>query len=241
MQTSECLNPACEDFGAGIADPDRIVVSYAGQNSGCACTGRSPSPPGPRPLAGPGGVIGTRPAGDAELCPRDPLPADVPPRAGYAYTLSIHTVDPMPFDEDSSLRVVLRLFSDVQLVVYVVIAVMLSLVAFVSLYDAGRLIVALLATPDTPVGIIRVLEAVLLSITVTTLLTTVTVFFRTRRFEARPLLIAGLTSVIRHVIISNIVFTDLVQVFGTVAILAVLVAGIVLTGHEEKPDPSVGP
>jgi len=169
------------------------------------------------------------------------MPADVTPGAGYAYPSSIHTIDSMPFDEDSSLRVVLRLFSDVQLVVYVVIAVMLSLVAFVSLYDAGRLIVALLATPDTPVGIIRVLEAVLLSITVTTLLTTVTVFFRTRRFEARPLLIAGLTSVIRHVIISNIVFTDLVQVFGTVAILAVLVAGIVLTGHEEKPDPSVGP
>jgi len=141
----------------------------------------------------------------------------------------------MSLDEESSLRFVLRLFSDVQLAVYVVIAVMLSLVAFVSLYDAGRLILALVAAPDTPAGIIKVLEAVLLSIPVMTLLTTVTVFFRTRQFEARPLLIAGLTSVIRHVIVSNIAVTDPIQIFGTVAVLAVLVAGIVLTGHEERP------
>jgi len=138
-------------------------------------------------------------------------------------------------DEDSSLRFVLRLFSDVQLVVYVVIAALLSVVAFVSLYDAVRLILTLLAAPDTPSGIINVLNALLLSITVMTLLTTVTVFFRTLQFEARPLLIAGLTSVIRHVIVSNIAVTDPIQIAGTVAVLAVLVAGIVLTGHEEHP------
>lgn len=138
-------------------------------------------------------------------------------------------------DEDSALRFVLRLFSDVQLVVYVVIAALLSVVAFVSLYDSIRLIIALLGAPDTPSGIINVLNALLLSITVMTLLTTVTVFFRTRQFEARPLLIAGLTSVIRHVIVSSVAITDPIQIAGTVAVLAVLVAGIVLTGHEEHP------
>jgi uncharacterized membrane protein (DUF373 family) len=126
--------------------------------------------------------------------------------------------------------------SDIQLAVYVVIAALFSIVAIVSLFDAIKEILALPSSTDLQIGIVGVLEALLLSITVLTLLTTVTVYFQTRHFEPRPLLIAGLTSMIRHVIVSNVAFTEPMQILGTVAVLAVLIAGIVLTRPEDATD-----
>lgn len=139
-------------------------------------------------------------------------------------------------DEASSVRFVVRVITDIQLAVYVVIAALFSIVALFSLYDAIKKILELSSSLDLQVGIVKVLEALLLSITVLTLLTTVTVYFQTRHFEPRPLLIAGLTSMIRHVIVSNVAVTDPFQLLGTVAVLAVLIAGIVLTRPEDATD-----
>ncbi|WP_440950901.1 phosphate-starvation-inducible PsiE family protein [Methanosphaerula subterraneus] len=138
--------------------------------------------------------------------------------------------------EAASVRFVVHVISDIQLAVYVVIAALFSIVAIVSLFDAIKEILALPSSTDLQVGIVGVLEALLLSITVLTLLTTVTVYFQTRHFEPRPLLIAGLTSMIRHVIVSNVAFTEPMQILGTVAVLAVLIAGIVLTRPEDATD-----
>lgn len=139
-------------------------------------------------------------------------------------------------DEAESIRFVVHVISDIQLAVYVVIAALFSIVAVVSLYDAVKEIIGLFSSTDLQVGIVGVLEALLLSITVLTLLTTVTVYFQTRHFEPRPLLIAGLTSMIRHVIVSNVAVSEPIQIFGTVAVLAVLIAGIVLTSQEGETD-----
>lgn len=139
-------------------------------------------------------------------------------------------------DEAESIRFVVHVISDIQLAVYVVIAALFSIVAVVSLYDAVKEIIGLFSSTDLQVGIVGVLEALLLSITVLTLLTTVTVYFQTRHFEPRPLLIAGLTSMIRHVIVSNVAVSEPIQIFGTVAVLAVLIAGIVLTRQEGETD-----
>lgn len=138
--------------------------------------------------------------------------------------------------EAASVRFVVHVISDIQLAVYVVIAALFSIVAIVSLFDAIKEILALPSSTDLQIGIVGVLEALLLSITVLTLLTTVTVYFQTRHFEPRPLLIAGLTSMIRHVIVSNVAFTEPMQILGTVAVLAVLIAGIVLTRPEDATD-----
>ena len=139
-------------------------------------------------------------------------------------------------NEAASVRFVVHVISDIQLAVYVVIAALFSIVAIVSLYDAIKNILILPSSTDLQVGIVGVLEALLLSITVLTLLTTVTVYFQTRHFEPRPLLIAGLTSMIRHVIVSNVAFAEPVQILGTVAVLAVLIAGIVLIHPEDTTD-----
>lgn len=139
-------------------------------------------------------------------------------------------------DETESIHFVIRVITDIQLTVYVVIAALFSIVAVVSLYDAVKEILDLYNSSDLQVGIVGVLEALLLSITVLTLLTTVTVYFQTRHFEPRPLLIAGLTSMIRHVIVSNVAGSEPMQIFGTVGVLAVLIAGIVLTSREGEKD-----
>ena len=139
-------------------------------------------------------------------------------------------------DEAESIRFVVHVISDIQLAVHVVIAALLSIVAVVSLYDAVKEIIGVFSSTDLQVGIVGVLEALLLSITVLTLLTTVTAYIQTRHFEPRPLLIAGLTSMIRHVIVSNVAVSEPIQIFGTVAVLAVLIAGIVLTSQEGETD-----
>ncbi|MGD0080954.1 MAG: phosphate-starvation-inducible PsiE family protein [Methanoregula sp.] len=48
-----------------------------------------------------------------------------------------------------------------------------------------------------------------------------------------PCLIAGLTGIVRHLLIYNVASVDPMVLFGTVALLAVLIAGIVLV----KPEP----
>lgn len=139
-------------------------------------------------------------------------------------------------DEATSIHFIVQVISDIQIMAYVVIAALFSIVAVFSLYDAVKEILGLFSSTDLQVGIVGVIEALLLSITVLTLLTTVTVYFQTRHFEPRPLLIAGLTSMIRHVIVSNVSGSDPLQLFGTVAVLAVLIAGIVLTRQEGETD-----
>jgi len=139
-------------------------------------------------------------------------------------------------DEATSIHFIVQVISDIQIMAYVVIAALFSIVAVFSLYDAVKEILGLFSSTDLQVWIVGVIEALLLSITVLTLLTTVTVYFQTRHFEPRPLLIAGLTSMIRHVIVSNVSGSDPLQLFGTVAVLAVLIAGIVLTRQEGETD-----
>jgi len=48
----------------------------------------------------------------------------------------------------------------------------------------------------------------------------------------RALLIAGLTGIVRHILVYNVSSADLSIILGTVAILAVLIAGIVLIKPE---------
>jgi uncharacterized membrane protein (DUF373 family) len=57
-------------------------------------------------------------------------------------------------------------------------------------------------------SLINVINALLLTITIIVLFETVTVYFRTKHVEVRALLIAGLTGMVRHVLIYNIATVD---------------------------------
>jgi phosphate starvation-inducible membrane PsiE len=62
---------------------------------------------------------------------------------------------------------------------------------------------------------------------------TVTVYFKTKHVEVRALLVAGLTGMIRHILVYNMEGIDPTMLLATVALLAVLIAGIVFV----KPEP----
>jgi uncharacterized membrane protein (DUF373 family) len=130
-------------------------------------------------------------------------------------------------------EVITNFFSLVPLVLYTIVAIMLTIIAVFSVYDAALLIYRLVVPVAVPVSIIDVINALLLTITIIVLFETVTVYFKTKHVEVRALLVAGFTGMVRHVLVTNMETIDPMTMFATVALLAVLIAGIVLV----KPEP----
>jgi hypothetical protein len=148
-------------------------------------------------------------------------------------------------------------FSIVPMVLYTIVAILLTIIAFFSVWDALQMIAQMIVSRDFANGLLNVIYALLLTITIIVLLETVTVYFKTKHVEVRSLLIAGLTGMVRHVLIYNVGTVSTVGtasgmsavtnvsavagvgavspelMYGTVALLAVLIAGIVLV----KPEP----
>jgi uncharacterized membrane protein (DUF373 family) len=133
---------------------------------------------------------------------------------------------------------VIRFFALVPMALYMIVAAMLTIIAVFSVYDAARLIVTMIVNHDLADGIVSVINALLLTITIIVLFETVTVYFRTKHVEVRALLIAGLTGMVRHILIFNVsTTTDALQMFAAVSLLAVLIAGIVLVKSEVSAPP----
>jgi uncharacterized membrane protein (DUF373 family) len=136
-------------------------------------------------------------------------------------------------EKPSVTELLTNFFSLVPLVLYTIVAIMLTVIAVFSLYDSAIVIYQLIVPPSVPVNLTSVINALLLTITIIVLFETVTVYFRTKHVEVRALLVAGLTGMVRHVLVYNMEGTDPVTMFATGALLAVLIAGIVLV----KPEP----
>src|SRR5271157_1208777 len=133
----------------------------------------------------------------------------------------------------SIMELLISFFSLVPMVLYTIVAILLTIIAIFSVWDALQLIAQMILSRDFANGLVNVLYAILLTITIIVLFDTVTVYFRTKHVEVRALLIAGLTGTVRHVLIYSVATVDPVTLFGTVSLLAVLIAGIVLV----KPEP----
>ncbi|MDD1689423.1 MAG: phosphate-starvation-inducible PsiE family protein [Methanoregula sp.] len=124
-------------------------------------------------------------------------------------------------------------FSLVPLILYTLVAILLTVIAVFSVWDAVQLIIQMIISLDFTTKIIDVINALLLTITIIVLFETVTVYFKTKHVEVRALLIAGFTGMVRHVLVYNVSTVDPIVLFGTVLLLAVLIAGIILV----KPEP----
>jgi uncharacterized membrane protein (DUF373 family) len=136
-------------------------------------------------------------------------------------------------EKPSITKLITNFFSLVPLVLYTIVAIMLTIIAFFSVYDSAVLIYQIIVPPSIPVNLTSVINALLLTITIIVLFETVTVYFRTKHVEVRALLVAGLTGMVRHVLVYNMEGVDPMTLFATVSLLAVLIAGIVLV----KPEP----
>ena len=143
-----------------------------------------------------------------------------------------NNASPVPA-EQPGLEYIVRFFALVPLAMYIIVAALLTIIAAFSIYDAAQQIVNMIVTRNFADGLVQVIYALLLTITIIVLFETVTVYFRTKRVDVRALLIAGLTGLVRHVLVFNVATTDALQVFATVALLAVLIAGIVLIKSED--------
>jgi uncharacterized membrane protein (DUF373 family) len=135
-------------------------------------------------------------------------------------------------DPSPRMNIVINLFSYIPLVIYFFVAIMLTIVAVVSLYDAALLIEELIVTMAFAEGIVQVVYAILLTITVIVLFETVTVYFRTKHVPVRALLVAGLTGTIRQILVVTYKTVDPLQLFAIIGILAVLIAGVVLVKED---------
>ena len=125
-------------------------------------------------------------------------------------------------------------FSLVPLILYTIVALMLTIIAIVSVWDSAVLVYHLINPVANKVDIIEIINSLLLTITIIVLFETVAIYFRTKQVEVRILLIAGLTGMVRHILVYNMGSVEAPTLFATVALLAVLIAGIVLI----KPGPS---
>jgi uncharacterized membrane protein (DUF373 family) len=124
--------------------------------------------------------------------------------------------------------------------IYFITAVVLSILALVSFVAAGVQFLVLLGPGDLTTNLLQVLHAILVTIIIVEILETVTAYFKTSRVLVRPILIAGLTAMVRRVIIVGVGTIDPTDTLVTVAVIAVLTAAVVVVGKEELQEEKTG-
>jgi uncharacterized membrane protein (DUF373 family) len=126
--------------------------------------------------------------------------------------------------------------SGVTLGIYLLIAVSLSLLALVSFYDVALQVATLIHAEDMTQGVLRVLHALLLTLIIVEILETVTAYFRTNRVQVTPILIAGITAMVRRVLTFGVEPVEPLDIGMTLAAILVLTAAIVFIGRQERAD-----
>jgi uncharacterized membrane protein (DUF373 family) len=124
----------------------------------------------------------------------------------------------------------------VTLGIYLLIAASLSLLAIFSFYDVILQVAALIHTEDMTQGVLQVLHALLLTLIIVEILETVTVYFRTNRVQVTPILIAGITAMVRRVLTFGVEPVAPLDIGMTLVAILVLTIAIVFIGKLERAD-----
>ena len=124
------------------------------------------------------------------------------------------------------MKTVLGFISRSTLLIYALIAVLLIIIALLTFLDAVYLILTIFSHENLIQGIVEILYVLLLTIIVVEVLETVTSYFRTGRILVRPILIAGLTAMVRKVLIINVEEMHITESIAIIGIIGVLIAGI---------------
>ena len=120
----------------------------------------------------------------------------------------------------------------VPVIIYIIVAIFLTIAMIISLGITLLDTITMITTQRWEDGIIRVIFSILLTVIIIELFETVIVYLRTRRVPVIAILIAGVTAMIRHVIIYNISNDQPIQIIGPAVMLAVLTAGVYLLREE---------
>ncbi len=127
---------------------------------------------------------------------------------------------------------VIRVMTTVPVIIYIVLAFFLTIVALISLGVTLFEIISLITVQNWDDGIIKVINSILLTVIIIELFETVIVYLRTKHVPVRAILIAGLTAMIRHVIIINVSKAQPIEIIGPAVMLAVIIAGVYLLRDE---------
>jgi len=141
---------------------------------------------------------------------------------------------------DPSIQKMTGFIAPLTKLIYVITAVLLSILALVSFVAAGVQFLALLGPGDLTTSLLQVLHAILVTIIIVEILETVTAYFKTSRVLVRPILVAGLTAMVRRIIIVGVGTIDPTDTLVTVAVIAVLTAAVVFVGKEELQEEKTG-
>lgn len=135
------------------------------------------------------------------------------------------------------MQTVMNIISRCTLFIYALIAALLIIIALLTFLDAVYLIFSIFSHGNVVtdiVDILDVLHVLLLTIIVVEVLETVTGYFRTKRILVRPILIAGMTAMIRKVLVISVDDTQLAEMIWIIGIIAVLTAAIYVIGKTEN-------
>ncbi len=120
--------------------------------------------------------------------------------------------------------------------IYLAIAFVLALLAILSLVDVARSFLYIGNSLTLTTGILAILHSVLLTIIIVEILETVIVYFKTNRVLVRPILIAGLTAMVRRILFYGVEAIQPMDLLVDAVVIAVLTAAVVLIGKEEQQD-----
>jgi uncharacterized membrane protein (DUF373 family) len=124
--------------------------------------------------------------------------------------------------------------SGVTLAIYLLIALSLALLALASFYDVILQAAALIGADDMTQGVLQVLHALLLTLIIVEILETVTAYFRTSRVQVTPILIAGITAMVRRVLTFGVEPVEPLDIGMTLAAILVLTAAIVFIRRQDS-------
>ncbi|MDN7012050.1 hypothetical protein FGW20_03110 [Methanoculleus sp. FWC-SCC3] len=131
---------------------------------------------------------------------------------------------------------IISAISWVTLAIYLLIAASLSLLAIFSFYDVILQVAALVHVDDMTQGMLEVLHALLLTLIIVEILETVTAYFRTNRVLVTPILIAGITAMVRRVLTFGVEHLEPIDIGMTLVAILVLTIAIVYIGKQERAD-----
>lgn len=119
--------------------------------------------------------------------------------------------------------------SVVTICIYLMIAVLLVVAALMGVVETIILVMNGISDPAQH-SLTNILQAILLVIVIATLVDMVASYVRAGRVLVRPILIAGITTMVRKLLVADLTFIDVIGV--TIVILALTIA-MIYVGRDE--------
>lgn len=113
--------------------------------------------------------------------------------------------------------------------IYVLIAVLLVIAALIGVAETIAMVMMMLEEP-TQHALSNILQAILFIIVIATLVDMVASYVRVGRVLVRPILIAGITTMVRRLLVSDLTFIDII---GTTIVILGLTVAMIYVGRDE--------